>query len=125
MQSFFGFGSWEIALIVAVLMAWFWRKTLIKLGLGFRRGLFEFRKGIQDVEKEASEAGRSVGGIYGKSAFQALTPDNNTAELYNPDLTRVKIAPRKRHPGVLKKYVKIPAWMRRSVRTLFARLKKT
>ena len=32
----------------------------------------------------ASDAGRSVGGIYGKAAAQALTPDNQVAELYDP-----------------------------------------
>ena len=33
---------------------------------------------------DAEDLGRSFGGIYGKSTFQALTPDNKVAELYNP-----------------------------------------
>ena len=36
------------------------------------------------MDDEAGEAGRSIGGIYGKPAAQALTPDNQVAELYDP-----------------------------------------
>jgi hypothetical protein len=45
------------------------------------QGLFTFRDTLDD---EASDAGRSLGGIYGKPAAQALTADNQVAEVYNP-----------------------------------------
>ena len=37
-----------------------------------------------DLDQEAHDAGESLGGIYGKPAAQALTPDNQNAELYDP-----------------------------------------
>ena len=39
---------------------------------------------VRALYEEAGEAGRSLGGIYGKPAAQALTPDNQVAELYEP-----------------------------------------
>ena len=42
------------------------------------------RRMTDDLDEEASEAGRSVGGIYGKPAAEALTPDSQVAELYDP-----------------------------------------
>lgn len=74
-------GGWEIILILAVVLILLGAKKLPDISRGFGRGLFEFRKALDD---EAHEAGKSIGGIYGKGAAQALTPDNQTAELYDP-----------------------------------------
>jgi sec-independent protein translocase protein TatA len=83
MQPFFGLynlGGWEIVLLLALLIL-FGSKKLPELAKGLGQGLFEFRKRIDD---ESTEAGRSIGGIYGKHAGEALTPDNQVAELYDP-----------------------------------------
>jgi sec-independent protein translocase protein TatA len=84
MQPFFGLfgmGGGEIILILALLLILFGARKLPDLTKGLGQGLFEFRKAIDD---EATEAGRSLGGIYGKPAAEALTTDNQVAELYDP-----------------------------------------
>jgi hypothetical protein len=54
----------------------------------FRRAIAGFRKGFGDAattfDKAGFDAGESLGGIYGKPAFEALTSDNHTVELYDP-----------------------------------------
>src|SRR5258706_1548419 len=45
---------------------------------------------IKGFDQGANEAGRSLGGIYGKPAAQALTPDNQVAELYEPAVFQKK-----------------------------------
>jgi Sec-independent protein translocase protein TatA len=62
---------------------------------GLSSGLREFRKASRAVEEETFEAGRSAGGIYGKPAAEALTPDNQTAEIYEPAAFQEKHAGRK------------------------------
>jgi sec-independent protein translocase protein TatA len=86
---FAGFiGSWEIVLIMAVVLILFAGKRLSGLGTGFGRGFFHFRKATREVldelDEEASDAGKSFGGIYGRPTYQALSPDNQAAELYDP-----------------------------------------
>ena len=74
------FTGWEIILILAVILIVYGAKNL---GEGFS----QFRKHVgelpNDLDQEAHDAGESLGGIYGKPAAQALTPDNQTAELYD------------------------------------------
>lgn len=70
-----------MVLIVAVILVIFLAKHIPKIGRGFGNGLSAFRKAC---DEQAHEAGRSLGGIHGKPAAQALTPDNRTAELYDP-----------------------------------------
>ena len=53
----------------------------LRRGFREREALSEFRKASDEV---ALDVGKSLGGIYGKSAAEALTPDNQTAELYDP-----------------------------------------
>jgi Sec-independent protein translocase protein TatA len=65
-------GGWEIVLILSV--------VLILLGAGKALDLMRGKS----VGREAHDAGRSIGGIFGKRATEALTPDNRVAELYNP-----------------------------------------
>ena len=87
-------GGWEIVLILAVVLILFGAKRLPEISRGLGEGTREFREAIRKVweglDEEASDAGKSVGGIYGKLAAQALTPDNQTAELYDPVVLRGK-----------------------------------
>jgi Sec-independent protein translocase protein TatA len=78
------FPGWDGMLIVAVIVVLYGAKKLPPLFRGFRQGLTEFGKATRDlVDGEAAEAGKSLGGIYGKPAAQALTPGNEVAELYD------------------------------------------
>jgi sec-independent protein translocase protein TatA len=81
-------GSGEIILILALVLTLFGREKLPDLMRGLGRGLIEFRKATRDVsdalDDEAGDAGRALGGICGKPAAQALTPNNQVAELYDP-----------------------------------------
>jgi len=84
MQPFFGLfnlGGGEIILILALVPILVGAKKLPDLAKGLGQGFFQFPKAIDD---ESSEAGRSLGGIYGKPATEALTHDNQVAELYDP-----------------------------------------
>jgi twin arginine-targeting protein translocase, TatA/E family len=95
MQPFFGLfnlGGFEIVLILALVLILFGSKKLPDLAKGLGQGIFEFRKAIDD---EATEAGRSLGGIYGKAAAEALTPDNQVSELYDPAVLENDSEPRK------------------------------
>jgi sec-independent protein translocase protein TatA len=86
--ALFSLGGGELILILALVLILFGAKNLPDFLNGIRRGLELFHRSSRDVLNEfdsgAHEAGRSVGGIYGKAAAQALTPDNQTAELYDP-----------------------------------------
>ena len=78
----------------------FGARWLPELSRGLGRGIFEFRKATKEVTDEidgaASDAGQSVGGIYGKPAAEALTPENQLAELYEPDALQNDLWPRRR-----------------------------
>jgi hypothetical protein len=41
-----------------------------------------------EIDRQAHDAGKSAGGVFGKPAAEALTPDNQTAELYDPAVFR-------------------------------------
>ncbi len=81
-------GGWEIMLILAVILILIGARKLPELLRGLGEGFSEFRRSLGFVAKEldqaAHDAGESLGGIYGKPAAEALTPDNQTAELYDP-----------------------------------------
>jgi sec-independent protein translocase protein TatA len=70
-------GGWEVVVILAVIVMLFGAKRLPDLARGLGRGLSEFDRGAHD-------AGESLGGIFGKGAAEAITPDNQVAELYEP-----------------------------------------
>ena len=74
-------GGWEILLILSLILILFGARHLPGMARGFGDGIFRFRKAF---DQEANEAGESLGGIYGKPAVEALTPDNRTNELYDP-----------------------------------------
>ena len=88
MLAVFNLGGGEIILILAIVLILFGAEKLPELARGLGQGLTTFRDAtkdvLQEVDDEASEAGRSLGGIYGKPARQALTTDNQVAELYDP-----------------------------------------
>jgi len=88
MLALFNLGGGEIILVLAVVLILFGAKKLPELARGLGGGISQFRNATRDVvnavDDEASDAGRSVGGIYGKPAAQALTPDNQVAEFYDP-----------------------------------------
>jgi hypothetical protein len=95
--------------LVSGLLDWFWpvctllfwlafaippiRRSVIKalkrmfpdLLEGLRRGLVSFIEATRElIDGMPFDAGRSLGGIYGKRAAQAITPKNHVAELYKP-----------------------------------------
>ena len=75
------FSGWELVLILAVLLILIGAKRLPDMMRGLRNGISEFGK---ELDRQAHDAGTSAGGIFGKRAAEALTPDNQTAELYDP-----------------------------------------
>ena len=81
-----------LALVLLVAGAGKHRELGQGLSLGFREFLARFRDVNKAFEEGAHDAGRSIGGIYGKPAAEALTPDNRTAELYDPAALRKKQA---------------------------------
>ena len=82
------FGGWEILFILAVVLILFGAKNLPEITRGLGEGVSQLRKRVgrlpRELDQGAHDAGESLGGIYGKPAAQALTPDNQTAELYDP-----------------------------------------
>jgi sec-independent protein translocase protein TatA len=88
----FNLGGAEIILVLALVLIVFGAKKLPDLAQGLGRGIGKFRDAVDD---EATDAGRSAGGIYGKRAAQALTPGNQVAELYNPGVFEREMPPRR------------------------------
>ena len=79
------FGGWEIIFILAMLLLLFGSKKLPELVRGLGQGIDEFLKALREIEEGISHGiGQSLGGIFGKQAADAITPDNQVAELYNP-----------------------------------------
>ena len=107
--GYFNLGGGEIILILALVLILFGAKKLPDLARGLGQGIDKFRDAVDD---EASEAGRSAGGIYGRRAAQALTPDNQVAELYDPSVFNREKRPRRRG--------RIKAWFLRLWRAVAA-----
>jgi sec-independent protein translocase protein TatA len=77
--SFLGGG--EVVLILALIFILLGAKRLPEIAKGLGEGIRHLRK---EIDNQAHDAGESLGGIYGRPAAQALTPENQTAELYDP-----------------------------------------
>ncbi len=107
--GYFNLGGGEIILILALLLILFGAKKLPELARGLGQGIDKFRDAVDD---EASEVGRSAGGIYGKHAAQALTPDNQVGELYNPGVFKREERPSRR--------ARVKAWFLRLWRRMMA-----
>ena len=122
MLALFNLGGGEIILILLLVLILFGSRKLPELGRGLRRGIFEFREATKQVtdaiDEQASEAGRSVGGIYGKAAAQALTPDNQVAELYEPAAPQDETQLRRRCKAAIKGVMKLWWCIRRCVRAI-------
>jgi Sec-independent protein translocase protein TatA len=99
--ALFSLGGGEMILVLALTLMLLGAKKLPGIARGLGEGFFEFRKYVSGLSKElgqeAHEAGQSLGGIYGKPATQALTPDNQIAELYDPGVFQNPSA--KKHKG--------------------------
>jgi len=71
-----------------VILILFGSRQLPTFVRGLAKGLRRFRKHsvelAGEIDRDAHEAGESLGGIYGKPAAEALTPNNSTAEFYDP-----------------------------------------
>ena len=116
MQPFLGLfnlGGGEIILVLALTFILFGAKKLTELTKGLGSGFIEFRKIVDD---EATEAGRSLGGIYGKPASEALTYDNQVAELYDPAVMQKDLNPHNRSNAVLCLFRKFVIRLRRLLR---------
>ena len=92
--------GWELVLVLSVVLILFGAKHLPGLACGLR----QFRKASDDI---AHEAGDSLGGIYGKPAAEALIPENQTAELYDPAVFR-----REMRKDRVTKRVRFRRWLR-------------
>src|SRR5690349_16853361 len=79
------FGGWEMVLMATVAVILIGARKLPDLARGLGEAARRFHEATDDV---AHDAGQSLGGIHGKLAAQALTPDNHTAEIYDPKLWR-------------------------------------
>ena len=119
MLALFGLGGWEIVLILAVvLILWGARKLP-----GPGRGISEFcdasKRVIDEIDQGAIDAGRSVGGIHGKAAAQALTHDNHVAELYDP--TVFQETPRhKRRERRITSFMRLWRWLLHLARAILS-----
>lgn len=86
------FGGGEIFVAVAFVLILFGCKRWPDFLRGLRQGIHEFRKASGSVlgglDQQAGDAGKSLGGIHGKLAAEALTTDNHTVEIYDPDVLR-------------------------------------
>ncbi len=70
-----------MVLILTILLIVLGAKRLSDITKGPGDGLSRFRG---EMDSQTHDAGRSAGGIFGKPAAEALTPANQTAELYDP-----------------------------------------
>ena len=88
MNSPFNLGGGEIILFLTLVLILLGAKRLPDITRTLGKGVFEFRKASRkiaaDLDEEASDAGKSFGGINGGLAFEGLSPDNRVAELYDP-----------------------------------------
>lgn len=73
------FGGWEIVLILAIVLILFSAKKLPPLARGMGQGLREFRKAGREVDEALLPQPHESGLVY-----EALTPDNRTAEFVYP-----------------------------------------
>lgn len=77
-------GGWELLLVLILILLLFGIRSLPGFINGIRTGLRRMKDSIRRLDVDAFEAGESTGGIYGKAAAEAITPDNQICELYDP-----------------------------------------
>ncbi len=97
--ALFNLGTGEIILVLTLILILFAAKRIPDLARGLGTGIDEFRKKTREVTEEVAQesfdAGQSFGGIYGKPAAEALTIDNQVAELYDPAALRTDRKPQR------------------------------
>ena len=85
-------GGWEMILILAVFLILFGAGKIPAIMRKLGEGAAEFWRHsgflAEELDQAAHDAGESLGGIYGKPAAEALTPDNQTTEFYDPAVLR-------------------------------------
>ena len=111
MLAIFNLGGGEIILILALVLILFTagKGKLPDLARGLWLGIDKARDAVDDASKDA---GRSAGGIFGKRGAQALTPDNQNAELYDPGVFQRKLELRKRRKTVREVLLRLWRWIR-------------
>ena len=100
--------GWEVVAVLVVVMILFGAKSLPGFAQGFRRGISEFRDAI---DSEASAAGKSFGGIYGQKSGEALTPDNQVAELYDPAVFHHEPQKKRLLESLIRRFAKLCQWI--------------
>jgi Sec-independent protein translocase protein TatA len=101
----FSLSGRELIMLFLAILILSGAKYIPKFGQGLRDGIFRFRKACEEVDLEAHDAGKSLGGVYGKPAAQALTADNQTAEIY--DLSNFK---REKRERLARRRMKFQSW---------------
>ena len=104
MLALFDLGGGQILLIFALGLIFLGAGKIPEIARELGRGMSEFRDA---ADEEAREAGRSVGGIFGKPAAQAIAPDNKVAELYDPEALEEEPQQRRRWKGLFNALVKL------------------
>ena len=123
MLALFSLGGGEIILILALIVILLGARQLPGLPRGLGQGIYQFRKASGDLAKaldqEAADAGQGLAGIYGKPAAEALTPHNQTAELYDPEVFREKdrreVGPRPWYAAIGAAIAVIVSWLVRCI----------
>ena len=101
--ALFNLSGGEVILVVSVIFILFWGKKLPMLAQRLGRAILtassRSRDLLDDADDFAAEAGESLRGIYGKGAAEAITPDNQVAELYDPAVLRDETSTKKGRKG--------------------------
>jgi len=77
MIAMFGFGGWEVVLILAVVLLLFGAKKLPDLAKGLGTGIREFKKATKEVTDEIQNAANETPSPAPKTP---LPPENTTAQ---------------------------------------------
>jgi sec-independent protein translocase protein TatA len=106
--ALFSLGGGEAILVLVLILILLGAKKLPDIARGLGEAFCGFRKHVggvsKELDREAHDAGESLGGIYGEPAAQALTPDNETGELYNPAVFH---GPRSGQRAAVRKWVRL------------------
>jgi sec-independent protein translocase protein TatA len=78
MLAMFGFGGWEVVLILAVFLLLFGAKKLPDLAKGLGSSIKEFKKATREVTDEIQNAGNDT------PAPAPKAPVNTTAQIQSP-----------------------------------------
>jgi Sec-independent protein translocase protein TatA len=82
----------ELAILFGVMLVLLGARRIPDFARGLRLGINEFRKASREatdaMDLGAGDAGRSIAGIHGKPAAEALTTENQTVEIYDSNAWR-------------------------------------